>query len=102
MAVDHDFIWRMLGDAVVVLSLPADEQARTAIFSNSWGSAAAIDFFGPKYALPPAISKINNYWLWGPRNYDGSTMIVLRSDGSGDRKHFASVEAAGRALRQTL
>ncbi len=82
--------------ARVYHSLPADEQARTAIFSNGWGQAAAVDFYGPRYGLPPAISKHNNYWLWGPRNYTGEIMIVLSSDGRGDREHFQSVEAVGR------
>jgi hypothetical protein len=82
--------------ARVYHSLPADEQAHTAIFSNSWGSAAAVDFYGRKYGLPRAISKINSYWLWGPGNYDGSTMIILNSSGQGERAHFDSVEAAGR------
>jgi hypothetical protein len=77
-------------------SLPAEEQARTAIFSNSWGSAAAVDFYGPRYGLPQAISKHNSYWIWGPGKYDGSTMIILQSDGRGDREHFQTVEAAGR------
>ena len=83
--------------ARVYHSLPAEEQSRAAIFSNSWGSAAAVDFFGPRYGLPSAISRVNNYWLWGPGKYDGSTMIILNSDGSGDRAFFATVEAAGRA-----
>ena len=76
--------------------LPAEEQARTAIFSNSWGSAAAVDFYGPRYGLPQAISKHNSYWIWGPGKYDGSTMIILNSDGRGDREHFQTVEAGGR------
>jgi hypothetical protein len=76
--------------------LPAEEQARTAIFSNSWGSASAVDFYGPRYGLPSSISRSNTYWLWGPGKYDGSTMIILNSDGSGDREHFQTVEAAGR------
>jgi len=82
--------------ARVYHSLPAEEQARTAVFSNSWGSAAAVDFYGPRYGLPQAISRSNSYWLWGPGKYDGSTMIILHSDGRGDRAHFQSVEAAGR------
>ena len=73
---------------------PAD-QKRTAIFSNGWGEAAAVDFFGPKYGLPRAISNNDSYWLWGPRGYTGDIVIVLRSDGNGDRRHFASVEKAG-------
>jgi 4-amino-4-deoxy-L-arabinose transferase-like glycosyltransferase len=93
-----EFGWQEMVEKVakVYNSLPPEERARTAIFSNGWGEAAAVDFYGPRYGLPPAISKHNQYWLWGPRNYDGSTMIVLRSDGSGDRRHFESVEAAGR------
>ena len=54
-------------------------------------------FFGPRYGLPKAISNHQNYWLWGPHNYDGSTVIVLGGDGTGDREHFRSVEVAGQA-----
>jgi hypothetical protein len=82
--------------ARVYHSLPADEQPRTAIFSNGWGDAAAVDFYGARYGLPPAIGKHNNYWLWGPHNYTGEIMIILQSDGRGDREHFQTVEAAGR------
>ncbi len=81
--------------AAVYWSLPPAERARTAIFANDWGEAAAVDFFGPRYGLPRAISPHNNYWFWGPRDYDGSTVIVLGSDGTGDREHFQSVMAAG-------
>lgn len=81
--------------AAVYWSLSPEERARTAIFANDWGEAAAVDFFGPRYGLPPAISKHNSYWFWGPRNYDGSSMIILGSDGRGDREHFRRVTAAG-------
>ena len=77
--------------------LSPEEQARTAIFANSYGQAGAIDYFGPKYGLPKAISGHQTYWYWGPRNYTGEIVIVLGSDGKGDREHFQSVEVAGRA-----
>ncbi len=82
--------------AAVYWSLPPAERARTAIFANDWGEAAAVDYFGPKYGLPRAISNHNSYWFWGPRDTDGSTVIVLGSNGTGDREHFASVVAAGQ------
>lgn len=78
-------------------SLPPDERARTAIFANSYGQAGAIDFFGPQVGLPKVICKHQSYWLWGPRNYNGSIVIVLGSDGRGDREHFATVEVTGRS-----
>ncbi len=82
--------------AKVYFSLPPSERATTAIFANDYGQAGAIDFFGSKYGLPKAVSGHQNYWYWGPRGYTGETVIVLGSDGSGDREHFATVETAGR------
>jgi len=93
-----EFGWQEMVEKVakVYNSLPAEERARTAIFSNSWGEAAAVDFYGPRYGLPQAISKHNSYWIWGPRNYDGSTMIILRSSGRNEPKLFQSVAVVGR------
>jgi hypothetical protein len=80
----------------VYARLPEEEKRQTAIFANDYGEAAAIDFLGPKYGLPASISKNETFWLWGPREYTGSTVIVLGSDGRGDREFFRSVEAVGR------
>ena len=82
--------------AKVYNGLPPDERAETAIFANSYGQAGAIDFFGAKYELPKAISNHQNYWYWGPRNYSGAIVIVLGSDGEGDRDHFKTVQSVGR------
>ena len=93
-----EFGWENMVQQVarVYNSLSPEERARTAIFCNSWGEAAAIDFFGAKYGLPRAISYHNNYWYWGPRDYTGDIVIVLGSDGRGDRESFQMVEAVGR------
>jgi hypothetical protein len=93
-----EFGWEEMAQQVarVYNGLSPEERSHTAIFGNSWGEAAAIDFYGPRYGLPAAISKHNNYWYWGPRDYTGDIVIVLGSDGRGDREHFRSVEAAGR------
>jgi len=93
-----EFAWREMAQetARVYHSLPPEERSRTAIFANNFGEAGAIDFFGPRLGLPKSICNHQSYWLWGPRDYDGSVVIVLGSDGTGDREHFQSVEAVGR------
>ncbi len=64
--------------AGVYRTLPPDVQRRTAIFAQNFGQAGAIDLFGPKYGLPKAISGHQNYFLWGPREYTGDSVIVMQ------------------------
>lgn len=58
-------------------SIPPADRSRAAVFATNYGEAAAIDFFGPQYGLPPAISGHNQYYIWGTRGFDGSVSIVL-------------------------
>ena len=67
-------------------TLSPEEQRKTAIFANNYGEGGAIDFFGPKYGLPKAIGGHQNYWIWGPRDYTGESMIVL---GEGHEQQYA-------------
>lgn len=66
-------------------TLSPEEQKKTAIFANNYGDAGAIDFFGPKYGLPKAIGGHQNYWIWGPRDYTGESIIVL---GEGNERNM--------------
>jgi hypothetical protein len=88
------FGWEEMAATVarVYDSLPPDVRPKTAIFGQNYGQAGAIDLFGPKYGLPPAISGHQTYFLWGPRGYTGESVIVL--DGRQDdlETRFASVE----------
>jgi len=65
-------------------SLSPEEQKVTAIGASDYGQAGAIDFFGPKYGLPKSISDNNNYWIWGPRNYHGES-VILMNEGSPEK-----------------
>jgi Dolichyl-phosphate-mannose-protein mannosyltransferase len=61
-------------------SLPVDERKKTAIYCGNYGEAGAIDFYGPKYGLPRAISGHQNYFLWGPRDTTGESIILVGDD----------------------
>ena len=88
------FGWPEMVETVahVYNSLPADVRSQTAIFAQSYGQASAIDLFGPKYGLPPAISGHQSYFLWGPRDYTGASMIVMGDNRRNLERQFASVE----------
>ena len=57
--------------------LTPEERKDCAVFAQDYGSAGAIDFFGPKYGLPKVLSAHQSYYLWGPRNYTGNCMVIL-------------------------
>ena len=52
-------------------------ERRAAVYADTYGDAAALDFYGPRYDLPPAISSQNSYYLWGTRGYDGRVLIAV-------------------------
>jgi hypothetical protein len=78
--------------------LQPDDEKRAAIFCQNYGEAGAIDFFGPKLGLPPAISGHQNYFLWGPRDWNGEVILVLDTNDEDQRKLFASVEDLGQVV----
>lgn len=72
-------------------ALPAAERARAAIFAHNFGEASAIDVFGPRLGLPPALSGNNTFWIWGPLGYSGDVLIDVNGDAAADRGRFRSV-----------
>jgi len=81
--------------AQIYNSLPAGERTKTGIYANNYGEAGAIDFFGPRYGLPKAISPHQSYFFWGPRDYTGEQLIVLQSKREDAERNCNSVEAVG-------
>ncbi len=90
---------QMVGSvAHVYHHLRPEDRERAAIFCQNYGEAGAIDFFGPKLGLPPAISGHQNYFLWGPRDWTGEVVLVLDTNDEDERELFASVQDLGQIV----
>jgi hypothetical protein len=90
------FGWEELTRRVarVYHSLPPAERAKCAIFAWNYGEAGAIDFFGPRLGLPPAISPHNNYWLWGTHGATGEIVIIVGGPRDDPHSDFRSAVLA--------
>ena len=58
--------------------LPAEDRAVAGIYTDWYPAAGAIDYLGPQYGLPHAVSGSLTYYLWGP-GYSWDVMILLTS-----------------------
>jgi Dolichyl-phosphate-mannose-protein mannosyltransferase len=94
------FGWEQMVGSVadVYHHLRPEDKKRAAIFCQNYGEAGAMDFFGQKLGLPPAISGHQNYFLWGPRDWNGEVILVLDTNDDDERELFASVEDLGQVV----
>ena len=76
--------------------LSPEQRARTGLYAQNYGEAGALDFFGPREHLPPALSGHNQYWLWGRSapNVDG--LLIVGGDAEDHRAECAHVELLAR------
>ncbi len=76
--------------------LSPEQQKDAVIIGDSYGHAGALDFYGPKLGLPPAISAAGSYWFWGPGTKPGNVGIVLGDDSASLARFFRVVRPVGR------
>ena len=81
--------------STVYNALPKDKRAHAVFYGRDYGEAAALDIYGPALNGPPVVAGQNNYYLWGPRGFDGSVVIVLDGDVTPLMKNYRSVEIVG-------
>ena len=83
--------------AQVYRTLSAADRGRTVLVGANYGEAGALDFFGPRYGLPPVVSPAGSFWFFGPGERPGEVVITI-----GVRPRpisaplFGSVRQAGR------
>lgn len=82
--------------AQVYYSLPPREREQAAIYTKNYGEAAAIDYFGGPYRLPPAISGNDQYFLWGARGSRGEVVIDVNGECFPDAHLFRSRRVVAR------
>jgi 4-amino-4-deoxy-L-arabinose transferase-like glycosyltransferase len=88
------FGWREMVHTVagVVETLSPEEKMRTIIYGQNYGEAGAVEFFGPAYHLPPAVSGHNSYWWWGVPRDSVAVVVIIGGRAEDHRKALASVQ----------
>jgi 4-amino-4-deoxy-L-arabinose transferase-like glycosyltransferase len=75
----EEFGWKRLARDVarVYDALPPAQRRDATIYADTYADAGALDFFGPRYGLPPAISSQNSYYLWGTHGASGRVLVAV-------------------------
>jgi Dolichyl-phosphate-mannose-protein mannosyltransferase len=81
--------------ASVYLSLPASERATARVLAANYGEAGAVDWFGPRLGLPPAISGHDTFWFWRPRHPTVGPLITLGYESSELRELCGDLRQVG-------
>lgn len=82
--------------ADVYRALPPDQGRRAVILAGNYGEAGALDFFGPNYGLPGAVSPAGSYWFFGPGPKPGEVAVTIGIDRADLERFFDSVAPAAR------
>jgi hypothetical protein len=88
--------WEALARATaeVYRGLPDADRVRTVVIGANYGEAGALDLFGPRLGLPPAISPAGSYWFFGPGRLPGDVAIVVGADSTGLAPFFGDIHLA--------
>jgi hypothetical protein len=84
---------RAVAVAAAYRTLSPGDRAKAVIIGNNYGEAGALEFYGPRYALPPVVSAAGSYYFFGPGDKPGEVAVTLGEGREGLRRFFDSVEA---------
>ncbi len=81
-------------------TLTPEERAHLGIIGTNYGEAGAINFYGPQYGLPRAISGVNSFWQRGYGDPPPQTVIVVGLRRSRMEEVFGPCRLAGHTWNQ--
>ncbi len=80
--------------ARVYASLSPAEREQAVLVGSSYGHAGGLDFYGPRYGLPPAVAPTGSYWFFGPGDKPGAVVVSLGISPGDMSEYFRSVTLA--------
>lgn len=90
--------WEALATSVAAVyhSMPAAEQARTAIVGGNYGRAGALALFSRRLAMPYPISRSGDFYNWGLPGHPVDNLVVAGGSTSELQPVCTSVVEAAR------
>jgi hypothetical protein len=80
-----------------------EEQADCIIFAGNYREAAALDFYGPAFGLPPVCTIHQNYYFWGPPAKSGNLILFVGLDQNTIERYIGGeVQYAGMIAAQEI
>ncbi|QFU91549.1 glycosyltransferase family 39 protein [Amycolatopsis sp. YIM 10] len=89
--------WPEFADSVAAIhrSLPPEQRERTAIVTQMYWQASALDHYGPGRGLPEPASGNRGYWTLTTPPATADTVLYVGADSPVLRAHFAQVVQVG-------
>jgi len=73
-------------------SLTDDERKHAIIVGDNYGETAAVNYYGRRLGLPPAVSQHNSFYFWGPGNTAATVVITIGQSVEDLRGAFEDVQ----------
>lgn len=82
--------------AQIYHAMPVDDRRRAVLIAGNYGEAGALEFYGPRYQLPPPVSPAGSFWFFGPGDKPGEIAITIGVGPAQLARYFDELRPVGR------